>query len=835
MSTIFDDRRPQPPMTLKLKVSHRTYAYIVSLTPKDIKNMRPSDLCTKGKAKEEQGSTYSKVETFKRQPVRREGDFMIVDERYTPSKSGFPGRLWSHGSQNWWNPLRSLLYEDYAELDQQRSIHRIVKWVCKTFGVRAALLDSFLGNPDAYLRDVMTSEGCTKKQAKYLFQLAWTNEPPLARIKDVFLKAFDAEAKVVRAQLMHVEALKFIVDASNGPGSFLSNLSYFVEAKLSANVCRALQERGVPVYSSVFDGLYFDRSLYGSTDLQHAAFEACEEVAPGIGMTWGWKYPDPTVYDKDGHAIATISVPDDFVPTAARENEWDPETQPTYDDFADPREGHEQVYEGMYTNFSQMHCKVGSTFVDSDKQPGKYVFTDETKLIKEYKHRVTYSPPSLAVDADGMEYLRAGEVEKDFIHRWLTDPRMDPLYHKDKSCGNYWKYFDCYPKEDDCPDDCFNTWRGFAADDLTIEEEETARDHLRTKLEHIVMLCSGNAEQYNFLLDLLAHAVQYPEDKVGIMLCLVGPKGCGKTQLWNLIRAVFGEAACFETEHPDRDVWGDNNSCIMDKYWVRITEASRKKFAGFIGEVRTKITDPTIRVRALYGAAENVKSYHRFFLDTNHKDAIPDEHGERRFFIIDCSGEKVGDKAYFTRLAKAIESPEGVRAFYELLMKRACKAHYIGDDIPVGEYARKLKDHNRSHGELFVQAIVREQPVDEDVLVATADEIYSFYTKWQTSGHEFDRSKIAVNRMLGLTTFPGIKKKSKIDNATNKWYQEYTFDLVQLRKFYGMDLDIEEARETDANGAQEAAIDVDRDIESVFGVAECEEPSPKRARTSEEL
>eukprot|EP00966_Prymnesium_polylepis_P198261 4594600-Prymnesium_polylepis.1 len=81
------------------------------------------------------------------------------------------------------------------------------------------------------------------------------------------------------------------------------------------------------------------------------------------------------------------------------------------------------------------------------------------------------------------------------------------------------------------------------------------------------MLCNGNAQEYNFLLDLLAHAVQYPEDKVGIMLCLVGPKSCGKTKIWELIQAVFGLIASFETEQPQLDIWGDNNSCIMDKYW----------------------------------------------------------------------------------------------------------------------------------------------------------------------------------------------------------------------------------------------------------------------------
>ena len=836
-------------MTLKLKVNYLTYAYIASLSETELKSLRPSTTCNKGKAKGTKGEIFSQVQRFKRQNVCRDGDFMVVNETYTPPASGFPGRLWSPGSQNWWGALRSLLYENYTELDQQCSIHRIVAFICKTFNVNARHLTSFLSDRDTNLRDVMASENCTRETAKLRFQLAWTSDATLSRIKDPFLKAFDEEAKRVRHKLMGIEELKWVVEASQNPGSFMAHLTHFVEAKLSSSVCRALEKEGIHVYSSVFDGIYIDKEHHGSNEIQNIAQKACEDVVPGIGMLWGWKLPDPTVHDNRGNAVDILRVPDDFVPSSAREDEWDPMTQPTYDDFPNPlQEG--IVHLGMHTSFSQAHCKVGHTYVDSDKQPGKYAFTDESKLIKEYKHRVTFAPPTVATDADGKQYLKAGGVEKDFITRWLHDPRMDPIYLKDKSMGNYWKYFDCFPNADGCPDDCFNTWRGFAAEDLVIQDKEMAQENLRVILNHIKMMCSENKRSYDFLLELLSHAQQYPERKLGIMTCLVGPKGAGKTQLWNLIQGVFGEASCFETEHPDKDVWGDNNSCIMDKYWIRITEATRKKFAGVIGEMRTKVTDETIRVRALYGAADNVKSFHRYFLDTNYRDAIPDEHGERRFFIVDCSGSKVGDDAYFSRLVKAIKSQDGIRAFYDLLSKRQCKKHYLGPDIPVGEYARKLKDSNRPHAELFVQAIVQDQSIDRAVLTWTDNEVYVFYTKWQTDGHEFDRSKCAVMRTLGLIALPGVSKRKIVDLHSKKWTTLYTFDLGLLRKHYGMERDIEEAHEAinraeivaaaNAKGScsmidyithieieREPAIDIEQDIKIVFGAAS-DEPQSKR-------
>ena len=804
MATLFDDHQSHPAMTLQLKVPFKEFAYVTARTPAEIKQMRPSGVCEKGRSKEKQSDAYQQVQKLKKQPMRREGGMIILTERYAP-KSGFPGRLWSAGSQGMWGPLRSLVFKDMTELDQTRSVHRIANYVANTFGVSTSVVPYFLEHHEECIRKTMGEQGCGKKKAKLLFNLAWTTQTPLKGINDAFLKTFDKEAKAIRTKLMQIGALDWIAQAADyDPGSFMTKLTHFVETKLSASVLHAMQDHGVHVHAWVHDGLYIDRDHHQSVELQELAHAACEAVAPGINMTWGWKLPDPTVYDMDGRAVHTLSVPDDFVPSASRENEWDPETRPTYDDFQDPREGKEDmVYTGLYTRFSQTHCKVGASFVASDKQPGIYTYPDEAKLIKEYKHLVTFAPPEIATDADGQEYLQEGEKEPNFIVSWLKDYRMDPLYLKDKTEGNYWKYFDCVPNIKECPDDCFNTWRGLAAEDMPAidwdtEDCTTARECLAKFLGHIKMLCIGNTVEYNFLLDLLAQSVQYPQNKLGIMICLVGPKGCGKTILWTLIQAMIGHGACFETEKPDLDIWGDNNSCIMGKYFLRIMEATKKGFKDHIEAARAKITDEVMRVRALYGAADNIKSFHRFYLDTNNEDCIPDEHDERRFFIIKCSDEKIGQHEYFADLADAIKSPAGVRAFYEFLMARPCKPHYMGKDIPVGDFARKLKDHNRSHGDLFVQAIVEDQRIVQAKITWSVDEVYKFYTEWQAHGNEYSRTKCAVMKLLDLGSIAGITTARPIDPVTNKQYRAYTFDLACLRKRYGIDRAIADEKKAQA-------------------------------------
>ena len=39
--------------------------------------------------------------------------------------------------------------------------------------------------------------------------------------------------------------------------------------------------------------------------------------------------------------------------------------------------------------------------------------------------------------------------------------------------------------------------------------------------------------------------MQYPNHKLGIMLCFVGLMGAGKTKVWELIQRIIGKRGCF--------------------------------------------------------------------------------------------------------------------------------------------------------------------------------------------------------------------------------------------------------------------------------------------------
>ena len=476
------------------------------------------------------------------------------------------------------------------------------------------------------------------------------------------------------------------------------------------------------------------------------------------------------------------------------------------------------------------HGKVGSNIIDLTKEAGKLTLMDERRFRSEYKHMCYYGlvPEK---DEDGNETLVKKEFP--FTDKWLRDKRMDALYLADKSKRYYWKYFGMYPKKELCPSDCYNMWTGFAADamDPINPADEVIQKGLLRYLEHFKMLTSGNKAQYEFMLDILAHTVQYPNHKLGIMLCLVGMMGAGKTKVWELIQRMIGKRGCFGSNKPDKDVYGDNNSKMAECFFCRIIEANAAKMKGYIGDINTIVTDGEIRIRTLYCAPELVDNYTRFFLDTDRFDAIPDEHGQRRYFIIMCSSAKIGDADYWNELSAAIADDRIVRAFYDFLLARpGVKPHYFGKDIPVGKYQKDLKDANRSEIDKFVQGLIEREPLVETGWVKKGSRHLGIIAKKLGMG-DGDPTKEAslvqsITTRLGIAHIEGTK--SDTDTSSGKVERVWSFDRDTLRKRYGLEALARRAQEREK---AVSAARAEHDLEMAAYQKEKQEyDSKKRAR-----
>ena len=837
----WSDTTPAEPMTIEVRVSRRTWCWLQTWTLKDVKAMRP---CDKKWTKDDQRELLASLKRVLAQPTRVDGEYVYITEKYSPAKNGFPGRLTSAGLQGLQGQIRANLLAETADIDMSMCMHRIVLWVCKQFNIATPQLEYYVryrDGPNGMLQYVMDNANVTKSKAKELHTMTYTSAKPIYVQNCPRFKAFDKEAKEIQQQLMRVPQLQWILPhckEDNRPGSFVAHLFQWIECKLVVPVSKAMSaEFNTPTAALVFDGFNLaDASLHGNTAALDLAHAVCEQVCPGIDMIWAWKELDFMVKSKDTRQpLKELRVPDSFVePTVGS-----PEAAVLSERaILGPNEF---TYEDMRTSFSLglegSYGKVGSTYIKVEDDGRLTQVGDAKRFIEQHIHKKHWELVETRDEETGVTTTK--KVKMFFIQKWMKDERMDPKYlpEEDEDKRYYWDRFDMFPDKTKCPKDVYNLWAGFAAGEMTTDlSDESVRHGLVRILEHFKMLCNANAEHYDFLLDLLAHAVQHPDKKVGIVTCLVGKQGCGKGTVWDIIVRLMGSRGCMHTTKPERDVYGHFNGRMKDAFFVRMAECTKKKLEA--EDLKEIITGDKVAVHEKYCPVVEVKSYARFFIDTNRVDAIPDEHGERRYFIIKCDEAMIGhDADYFIPLREEVLADDRViRALYEFLLARVIRPSYHGPDIPVGEYARALKDSKRSDVEQFLEWLVEQEDMSVKTLHLTAE---AFATRYKTfKGEGEDRSTDGIMKQLNLQSIQGVQQQRArpqnlqwcgthlsypgaplqcsfcaigIPNAENKVMRQYVLDCDSLRARYS----IEETVAPSAAPSQPAAsIDCEAEVAS---------------------
>jgi hypothetical protein len=301
-----------------------------------------------------------------------------------------------------------------------------------------------------------------------------------------------------------------------------------------------------------------------------------------------------------------------------------------------------EAYKVRKTEFEQKNFRVLNP-------PGYMTLIDDTWIH--------YTRQQL-IDMNSGAFLDDGRRER-FIDWWLRDEEI-------RTYSRIGYYVDV----GECPSTVFNTFRGFAG----------ARDHrvegcdISLILKHFhEIVAGGNEAVYEFIMDWLAACIQCPRQLNGICLVIMGQHGSGKDILFNWFGSkVVGMDAYFKTARPHIDMFGAFNSSRVNRVLYHIEEGNRNSFSSeCLEQFKNSITDEFAAIQ-LKGkdTRDNVINYNHFVITTN--NAVPfDIHGgERRFFAVRASGEKVRNNEYFGALVDCMRAAGAARQFYDLLMER---------------------------------------------------------------------------------------------------------------------------------------------------------------------
>lgn len=179
------------------------------------------------------------------------------------------------------------------------------------------------------------------------------------------------------------------------------------------------------------------------------------------------------------------------------------------------------------------------------------------------------------------------------------------------------------------------------------------------------VICDGQSELYEYLIRYLAHMVQKPEHKPGVMLVMLGAQGTGKGTFFKLLRSIWART-CLQVNDVD-DVIGRFNASLEHNFIICMDEAL---FAGdkkSLEKLKSLITEEVIRTEQKMQPKRSITSYHRFIAASNNDHFAHVEPDDRRFVFFRVSSSRQGDVEYWANITKALKDPAQLSALmYEL-------------------------------------------------------------------------------------------------------------------------------------------------------------------------
>jgi hypothetical protein len=204
----------------------------------------------------------------------------------------------------------------------------------------------------------------------------------------------------------------------------------------------------------------------------------------------------------------------------------------------------------------------------------------------------------------------------------------------------------------------FNLWQGW-----TIEPKpgnwSLLRDHLRDDW------CRGNVVHFDYLRNLMASTVQYPERQGEIAVVVRGPPGIGKGLPIRLFGSLFGQhfMQILDAEH----VVGRFNLHLRDCVVLFADEAfyaGNRKHADIL---KGLITEPMLNIEPKNVNLFTVPNRLHIWLSSNHAWVVPVGHDDRRYFVLDPAANHTRDRAYFGAMLKEMDEGGSSAMLHELL------------------------------------------------------------------------------------------------------------------------------------------------------------------------
>jgi Family of unknown function (DUF5906) len=164
----------------------------------------------------------------------------------------------------------------------------------------------------------------------------------------------------------------------------------------------------------------------------------------------------------------------------------------------------------------------------------------------------------------------------------------------------------------------------------------------------------------------MAYCVQHPGRQAEAAVVLRGLKGTGKGMVGQMLTRIFRNHSLQITN--SKHLVGNFNAHLVDALFLFLDEAYWAGDKQGEGTLKALITERTVMIEPKGVDSFQMPNRLKILMASNNDWVVPASADERRYFVLDVSDARKGDKAYFSNLAAALDGDE-LSAFLDYLLK----------------------------------------------------------------------------------------------------------------------------------------------------------------------
>jgi hypothetical protein len=258
------------------------------------------------------------------------------------------------------------------------------------------------------------------------------------------------------------------------------------------------------------------------------------------------------------------------------------------------------------------------------------------------------------------------KVDAEMLMRRFLDGQPIPSNHVKETLRDFWTNPHTHVLDQiafsplKTPCSTLNYWIG-----PLVQPQSGSWDLIREYLQNVI--CDGDKALYHYLIQFLAHMVQRPEEKPGVMIIFLGRQGTGKGMFFQLLSKLWPRTTLVVSDIAQ--VVGQFNAALERNFAICMDEAIFSGDKKSQDRLKSLVTEKTLRIEQKYQPSRTIDSVHRIFAASNHEHFSRIEGDDRRSLFIRVSTSRQNDHGYFAQLSAALNDKTVIGAMLHDLMQ----------------------------------------------------------------------------------------------------------------------------------------------------------------------